>query len=245
MAITPYITSKTALKTYIKQRLGEGVVRVEITDHQLEHAINMAVETFIEKADDGASMRFMQLQTQTDVQKYILPNDVYTVRNIFDSTAYSSQLNVVFPGRFIADTYGATLSTDGGLFSLEVSRQKIEELNFATQVQPIYDFNTSTKELFLLDPPDTGKLIGIIYYQVIDYSLEDSKIYNHKWIKNYATELAREQWGVSTTKFEGTILPSGLQMNPAAFLQKADQEKEKLERELEEVYSLPTDFMVG
>ena len=244
MAISQYIASKTDLKQYIKERLGEPVVRVEIDDVQLEHVINLAVEKFVEKADDGSSIRFMQLATSAGQQKYVLDTDVYTVKKVYAADGNFPEINAVFPDRYMADNYGANLDTQGGLLSLEISRQRIAELDFYLKVQPIFDYNTTTRTLYLLEPPTSG-IVGVLYYEKLDYSEETSSIYDHHWVKRYATELGREQWGVSLTKYEGSMLPSGLTMNPAAMLQKAEQEKEKLEIELQEVYTLPIDYFFG
>lgn len=245
MAITSYIGSKTALKTYLKQRLGEGVVRVEVTDDHIEHCINLAIEKFVEAADDGSSLRFKTIAVTGGTSEYIMDTDVYSIKQVFDGGENFSSLNAVFPGRYIADSYGANLTTAGGLFTLEVTRQKIEELNFHLQVKPSFDYNTTSRQLYLFEAPAANANYGILYYKKMDYSDTTSPIYDHSWIKRYATELLREQWGVSLTKHEGTILPSGLQLNPSAMLQKSDTEKEKLETELYEQWVLPIDYMIG
>jgi len=244
MAITNYINSRTELKDYCLRRLGQPVVRVEVHDSQLEDCINIAVDKFIEYADDGSSMRFgtFQVGGSSSVQ---LPKNVYSVRTVYDTRENVGNLSAVFPGRLIADTYGAKLSAADGLLSLEVTRAKLAELNYMLTVQPIFDYNTTTNTLYFIEPPAGGSTYGMIYYEKLDYSDENSSIYDHSWIKRYATELSREQWGVNLTKYEGSMLPSGLTMNPSAMVQKAEQEREKLEQELQDQWALPIDMFIG
>lgn len=245
MAITPYITSKSALKQYIKERLGEPVIRVEVTDLQIEHAINETVDKFIEFAEDGASLRFMTLPIIAGTQSYKLDNNVHSIRNVFNYS--SAQFNAVFPERVVPDTLGIQMSemTKNGLFSLEVTRQHLAMIDHMTKVDSIYDFNTTTKTLYFIEEPDVSETWGLLFYEKIDHSDGLSNIYDHPWVKKYATELVREQWGVSLTKYEGSQLPAGLTINAAAILQKAETSIEKLDEELETRWSLPVDFFVG
>ncbi len=69
MAISPYIGTLEALKTYIKRRLGSPVVRVELTDAQLLDCIDLALDKFIEIADDGTQMRFKTVSVTAGVQE--------------------------------------------------------------------------------------------------------------------------------------------------------------------------------
>ena len=245
MAITNYITSRTELKAYCLRRLGQPVVRVEVDDTQLEDCINIAVDKFVEYADDGSSMRFGTFGVTAGTHTFTLPKNVYSIRNLYDTQENVGNLSAVFPGRLIADTYGAKLTAADGLLSLEVTRSKLAELSYTLTVQPIYDFNTTTNTLHLLEAPVSNATYGMIYYEKLDYSDTTSSVYDHSWIKRYSTELAREQWGVNLTKYEGSMLPSGLTMNPSAMVQKAEQEREKLEQELQDQWALPIDMFIG
>jgi len=253
MAIAPYITSKQGLKKYIKEVLGEPVVTVQVTDEQLEHIINKVTEKFVDYVSGGTQLRYLNLDISAGIQEYQLAEDVYAIQHIYDTT--SIDLGSVFPeGSFTAGTFSGgfrevshSLGTYGhkhDLLSIELTRQHIQTLNFMLSVQVSFNYNSTSNKLYLMESPKAAKKLGIIYYQIFDYS-GDTHIYDHTWFKRYSVEQARKQWGTNLMKFNGSILPGGLTIDATAILTEAKEEIEKLDQELEEIWREPIDFITG
>lgn len=243
MAITPYVASLSGLMDYIRERLGEPVIRVEVTDDQIRHCINDCIERFTEYAHDGTQLRFKNIPIVAGTKEYTMSTNVQSIIQVFNTTDY--KFDAVFPGRLLADQYGMNVTKTGGLFTLELARQEIELVNFYLKIKEIFDYNSATKTLYFLAPPATTQDYGILYWEIADYSDETSPIYDHSWIKRYSIALVREQWGVNLTKYSGSPLPMGLTMDAQSILQKAQDDKEKLEDELINQWSEPVDFFIG
>lgn len=243
MALSAYIASKNDLKTFIKEKLGEPIVTVEISDTQLDHAINETLEKWIEFAEGGVQYRLMSLSVTPGTKEYILDFDVYSIHKIFDATKIGL-LSAVFPDRMLADFEGMAART-GQLLTIELSRQFLSSIDFIIREKVEFDYNSATRTLYLYEDPKESVNLGITYYQRTNYSDEDSLIYDQQWIKRYSVELARYQWGINLTKYAGTILPEGMLLNAEGILSEAKEVKEKLELELEETWRLPANFEHG
>ena len=245
MAIVPYVASHTDLKTYIKERLGFPVINIEITDEQMNHAINMTIEKFVEIAEGGVNFRFMILAVTAGTQSYTLANDVYSIYNVWDTE--DNNFDAVFPERIVADIFGANTTTivKSDLLTLDMVRGYLKDIDFLLRVQVLFDFNPVTKTFYLIETPSVNINLGVAFYEKIDYSDLDSPVYDHQWVKNYATALSKKQWASNLTKYAGSLLPEGLTMDAATILQEANTEIEKLDLELEEMWQIPIDFFIG
>jgi len=248
MVLGPHIANKSGLKTYIKERLGEPVINVEVSDEQIEHIINETLEKWVEFAEGGTQLRVKTQAIVAGTQSYTMSYDTYAIINLFDSADFNLGSTIfddvnLSPAVDFNPLFNEVMSTD--LLTIELSRQMLESINFMLKVQVLFDYNSTTRELYLIDSPDKTYTGGVVYYQITDYSDESSKIYDHQWIKRYATALTRHQWGSNLTKYSGSPLPAGLQLNAESILSKAETDIEKLDEELELVWRLPTDFAIG
>ena len=73
----------------------------------------------------------------------------------------------------------------------------------------------------------------------------NGKIYDNMFLKEYATALIKEQWGQNLIKFEGMVLPGGVQLNGRQILEDAKQEIESVRQRIYNEYDTPPDFFVG
>lgn len=243
MALSAYINSSDELKAYIKRRLGEPVINVELTDEQLNDSINLAIETFQEFAESGANIRFMTLAQQTGVQEYQLDYDVLAINGVFDTSEIT--LDAPFPDKVVSDHFGTTFGKSE-LLSLQLTRQYLADLKFVQTVPIRYNYNSATNKIYFIANPIEDKTLGIAYYAKTDYTdTTNGPMYNHLWIKKYAVALSREQWAMNLSKYSGSVLPQGLTMNADQILTKANEELEKLQEELNETWTPPVGFYTG
>jgi len=73
----------------------------------------------------------------------------------------------------------------------------------------------------------------------------DTKAYDNLFLKEYATALLKEQWGANLIKFEGMVLPGGVQLNGRQIYEDAKQEIETIRQRIYNEYDTPPDFFVG
>ena len=64
-------------------------------------------------------------------------------------------------------------------------------------------------------------------------------------MRNYATALIKEQWGMNLSKFEGVQLPGGVTLNGRAILEDARAEIALIKETASLQYELPIDFYTG
>ena len=241
MALTPYVSSKELLISYIKEELGEPVIRVEVTKKQIENQINKALDEFIEVADGGVQMRFGSLNTVSETFDYTLNYDVHAVIQVFDDV--NNGWIAVFPDKAQADLYGSKIPPSGDLISVELTRHYLETLEFLFNTNPRFDYNPVTRKLHMFE--DLGNsTVGYAYYQKLDHTSEPN-VYDNVWIKEFSVALTRLMWGRNLTKYTGTMLPGGITQNASEIVSDAKEDIERLRLDLEEKYSLPKDFSVG
>ena len=65
------------------------------------------------------------------------------------------------------------------------------------------------------------------------------------WLKRYATALIKKQWATNIKKFSGLQLPGGVTLDGDKLYQEASEEIAELEKQSQDTFSLPPDFMMG
>lgn len=247
----PRVKSKDDLKQYILRRLGYPVVNIEITDDQLEDIIYETLQKYFQFAYGGTQLRAgVLIPTEDNQREFKLPFEVMSVLRIYDSSfAINTSLQDPFAVNYVvANDFMNFSFFKGNLLTWELVKEFMETMDIKYNVKIEFDFNPVTKKLYFINTPaKKGQKYGIIFYEIPDIDDPDIEnyIYDNKWIKKYATEMARYQWGLNLSKYEGTMLPNGMQLNAEQIKQDAQQELEKLEQELIDVYQLPPDFFVG
>jgi hypothetical protein len=81
-------------------------------------------------------------------------------------------------------------------------------------------------------------------YRIVDPS-DAPKLYNDWWLKKYLTALIKKQWGQNMIKFNGVLLPGGVQLNGRQIYDDGVAEVEKLEQQLKDEYELPPLDLIG
>jgi hypothetical protein len=89
-----------------------------------------------------------------------------------------------------------------------------------------------------------GDYVVAEVYQIIDPDVHLS-IWNDMFMKDYTTQLIKQQWGVNMSKFEGMQLPGGVTVSGRQLYEDATAEIEKLEEKLRLEQELPVDFLIG
>jgi hypothetical protein len=70
-------------------------------------------------------------------------------------------------------------------------------------------------------------------------------LFNDWWLKRYLTATIKKQWGQNLIKFQGVLMPGGVQLNGRQLYDDAVIEIEALVEELKTEYELPPMDMIG
>lgn len=232
--------TKNQFKQYILRKLGSPVINIEITDAQLGDSIDDSVAKFHENHFDGLDMGYIFLDVQTGIHEYTLENNVHEVLDVVGNDGFSYSNDPLLIKESIQ--FGQpNLSQNVDLISVEIWRQNISNLKSFFKQNLLFDFNSTTKKLFIHKTPESN---GVVALQIYKTEVEENfePLYDNIWLKKYATSLSKKQWATNIQKFDGVSLPGGGQINYSDIMSQALEEIEKLEEELEEKYEEPLDF---
>ena len=88
-----------------------------------------------------------------------------------------------------------------------------------------------------------GAIMVIECYANIDASVYN-RVWNDRWVKEYATALIKRSWGNNLKKFSGLQLPGGVTLNGDKIYEEAVEEIRNLESQMETQYGAPLEFMM-
>lgn len=248
--------TRDELIDYCLRSLGSPVVEINVADEQIEDRIDEALQYFREMHPDGSKRFYISHElTQTDIDnKYVTLNeDIHSVVRAIPLTSGSVQGWFSDAWQFMKFTITDFVSGNGTLGDLayyEGMKQHLELLDMKLNGHPILEFDRQEMrvrfhrsdlkvgdyivlEVFGIRDPDTGA--------VSDYN----SLYNHKFVKDYATALIKKQWGVNMSKFEGMLLPGGVQISGRQILEDANIDIERIMTRFREEEDIGPIFFVG
>ena len=237
---------RAEITDYIRMRLGDGIVDVELDKEHYEMAINQALIKYRQRAQNSVEESYCHLQLLPETQEYILPKEVQTVRQIFrrgigSVTGTTASQFEPFASGYL-NTYMLTAGRVGGLtnYELFVDYQKLTMKMFGGFMN--FTFNPATKKLTIVrrmpsqgPNPDIRQQESVLLW--IFNTKPDQMIFNDTyifpWIQEYAYTFSKRIVGEARSKFSQIAGPQGGgSLNGDALKQEAATEMEKLEEEL-------------
>lgn len=248
------ITTRQDLIDYCLRKLGDPVLEINVSDDQIEDKVDDALQKYQEFHSDATIRTYMKHQvTSADVtNKYIpISSDIIFVSKVFPvSTTYGSSGNL-FDIRYqmFLNNMGDFINWAGDLSYLYQMEQYLSMIDQQLHGQPQVTFSRHQDRLYIYGDFNDGDLKEGDYvvaeiYQIVDPETHTS-VYNDMFIKDYTTQLIKQQWGMNMSKFEGMQLPGGVTVNGRQMYDDATAEIEKLEEKLRLEQELPVDFFVG
>lgn len=76
-------TSKKDIFDYVKNRLGGGMVDVELDPDHYETALKAALDRYRQRSSNSVEESYAFLEIQPDQQEYIMPDECQNIRQIF------------------------------------------------------------------------------------------------------------------------------------------------------------------
>lgn len=241
--------SRAEFKEYCLRKLGKPVLKINVSDEQVEDRIDEALKYYYDYHFDGSEkIYYKHVVTEQDrTNKYItLPENILGAVNIFP-IGTGLNTNNLFNIRYqiaLNDLYTLTSVSMVPYYMALTHIQLLEQLLVGQQ--PLR-YNRHTNKLYIdmdWDRVDVGQFILVEAYEVINPDIY-TDAWGDRWLLRYATELIKKQWGSNTKKFGNMKMPDGTIFNGKEIYEEAHDEIEKLESEMINSYSLPANFMVG
>ena len=267
-------STRQGLIDYCLRRLGYPVLEVNVDDDQIDDLIDDAIQYFQERHFDGVERMLLKHEitkenretlktgittttanstvgitttTFTESQNFIqLPDHVLGVERVLKmdaSTISSGMFNIKYQ-IFLNDLYyyGAL-----DLMNYAMTKTYLEDLSRIITPDTQLRFNKKNHRLYLdIDYAQMSDDTFIIIdgYRLLDPS-DAPAIYNDFWLKRYATATIKKQWGMNLIKFNGVLLPGGVQLNGRQIYEDALKEIEEIEYSLRTEYEIPPLDLIG
>ena len=240
------INTKDGLIQYIRTMLGEPILRVEVTDDQIEQHIDDTVQKFTEYAygtlEDTVLVEF------NGKNEYPLPDTITNIIKV--SKGGSSNLTnfgANYGAGYVPNIWSEQFFSSGSDFTGNIIDSIMSVSSIQSTLEKYFgddmyiNFNPYKKTLKLFEP-----YVGpaIIHYEY-EYLADDiDLIYNHEWVKKYSTALVKFQWGNNTGKFD-QVLVGGARINYSDIKNEAQQELDVLREELITKWSDVAPILIG
>mgnify|MGYP001367974550 FL=1 len=232
-------TKKQEIYDYVYALLGGGMVDVELDPVHYETALNKALSKFRQRSDNSVEESYLFMPTIEDQNTYVLPENVIEVRRIFrrsigsrsgggDGGTLFEPFNMAY-----TNTYLLSSSNMGGLATYDLFSQYQELVGrmFGSYIE--FKWNTTTKELTMLQRPRTKETLLLFAY---NYRPDEQLLSDYlasQWIKDYTVATCKFMLGEARSKFAQIAGPQGgSSLNGDALKAEATAELEKLEMDV-------------
>ena len=254
------ITTRTQFKDYCLRRLGFPVIDINVDDDQVDDRIDDAIQYWQDYHFDGMQkVYYIHTVTQEDIDnKYLDMSNITDTSNnattvlgvtrmfpIQDSQAtinmfdlrYQLRLNELYD--FTSASYINYTLTQQHLRSLEIMFTGEVPIRFQRHMQRLFiDWAWGSSQA------PVGTVSVLECYTTLNPDFY-GQVYNDRWLKEYATELIRKQWGSNLKKFGGIQLPGGVVLNGDKIYEDAETEIRRLEQEMENNYGGVLEFYLN
>ena len=244
------ITTRQQFKDYILRRLGSPVIDINVDDEQIEDRIDDALLKFRDyHFDDMQHVYYPHQITNTDRNNgYItLPDDFVGVTRVFDINDSYGAMNL-FNIRYQLHLNELFNISSVSVVPYVVAMRHIEFLEEVFVGKKPIRYNRNTDKLYIdmnwKDDTVTGMYVIIDGYREVNPE-ENPDVWEEPWLKQYATQLVKRQWGEHLKLYEGMNLPGGITFNGQKIWDEAQEEIQKLEDQVINDYSLPVTDMIG
>jgi hypothetical protein len=242
-------TSRAEFKANCLRRLGAPVIEINVDEDQVEDRVDEALRYYWDYHFDGSDKTYYKyVVTQTDIDnKYItMPDNIIGVVNLFD-IGQGLNTNNLFNIRYQIALNDLYTLTSVSMVPYYMAIQHIQFLEMILVGKQQLRYNRHMNKLYIdMDWHliNVGDYIICEAYQIVDPDVY-TKAWSDRWLLRYGACLIKQQWGTNLKKFDGMKMPGGLTFNGQKIYDEATQEREELEHEMINSYSMPVTDMIG
>ena len=267
-------TTRTDFKEYCLRSLGKPVIEINVDPDQVEDRIDEALQYFAQYHYDGIERVYLKYQLSAADITRARGNDSGTVATDVDgsttATWYEQQNWIPVPSSVVSIVKVFPLTDKAALNMFDIRYQlRLNDLYDFSSTSIIH-YDMTMQHLDLLDsiligqkPIRHNQHQNRLYvdmdwrhdivdgeYMVIEAirKLDPATypdVWNDMFLKRYATQLIKRQWGANLIKFQGIQMLGGVALNGEQLYTQAQEELIKLEEQMQLAYELPPEIMIG
>lgn len=243
------ITTLTQMKNYVLRKLGSPVINIEIASVQLEQCIEDGVQ-IINRYMYGESIYrdYLTFSATSGTDEYSLSGN--NVTEVFEfvhntttngiNTLFSPMNTLLYSDWVVKGNYPGAGSSNLSMTNYNISMNYLEEINRMFGREYSVDYRPLSQTL-KITPTPIEDLVGII---LVYRKSEAVQVYNHPFCKKLCVALAKQQWGMNSSKYSGVQLPGGGSINSERLIDEGKQEEEQILEKIRNE-SEPIDFFIA
>jgi len=246
-------TLKQEVFTYVANRLGEGIVDLELDPAHYETAYERSVNTYRTRAQNAYEESYSLLTLVKSQNTYVLPAEVQSVRQVFrrtmgDSTGGQGSSFDPFSSATL-NVYLLNYTNAGGLATFEMYTQYVEMAMRMFGGYMNYNFAPVTKQLTIMrDPKASGEQVLLWTYNLKPETILLQDIAIKQWIRDFTYAGAKMIIGEAREKFATIAGPQGgTPLNGSSLKAEAQAEMDRLIQDLSTFvdHSEPLSWVIG
>jgi hypothetical protein len=256
----PAVNNRTTFKDYCLRRLGFPVIELNLDDDQIEDRIDDALQYWQDYHFDGTQkVYYIKAIDQNDINNKYLDMteardssnnalDIIGVTRIFPVTDSQASINM-FDLRYQLRLNELYDFTSASYINYTLTQQHLRSLEIMFSGEVPIRFQRHMQRLFIdwawgYSEAPVGTHVIAECYANIDPTIYE-RVWNDRWLKEYATALIKRTWGNNLKKFAGIQLPGGITLNGDKIYEEAVAEIEKLETEMQVEYGSPLEWFMN
>jgi len=246
-------TLKQEVFTYVANRLGEGIVDLELDPAHYETAYERSLNTYRTRAQNAYEESYSLLSLVKNQNTYVLPAEVQSVRQVFrrtmgDSTGGQGTSFDPFSSATL-NVYLLNYTNAGGLATFEMYTQYVEMAMRMFGGYMNYNFAPVTKQLTIMrDPKASGEQVLLWTYNLKPETILLQDIAIKQWIRDFTYAGAKMIIGEAREKFATIAGPQGgTPLNGSSLKAEAQAEMDRLIQDLSMFvdHSEPLSWVIG
>jgi hypothetical protein len=243
------IGSRDDLINYCKRKLGEPVVKINVDKQQVEDRVDDALQYMANYHYDGIERYYLKyiIQSADITNGYIDINDPLVI-SVIRCFPIDSQTINMFDVRYQIHLNDFYNFNNVNMIHYDMAMQNLALMDFFFNTKKQFRFNRHQNRIHLdidwtmdIQP---GQFILFECYRALDPQTW-TDLYNDQFLKEYTTELLREQWGENMKKYGEIRLPGGVILNGQKIYDEAIRNKERLETRVRTELTEPPFMIVG
>lgn len=250
------VNSRQTLIDHCLRRLGAPVIEINVDDEQIEDKVDDAIQFYQEYHVDATVKRYYKhlvTADDIDIQYFQLQDiDILSISRMLPITSSYQASRGMFDVKYqlMLNDMASMNSFIGDLAYHNQMQQYLSLLDDMLSGAPQVTFNRKLNRVYIFgDIADgdikAGDYIVFEVYRLVDKDLIDGRFWNDMFLKDYVTQLIKQQWGMNLIKFDNMILPGGVTLNGRQMYDDATAEIEKIRENMRLEYEFPPDFYVG
>ena len=254
------LTNREEFKDYCLRRLGFPVIELNLDVDQIEDRIDDALQYWQDYHFDGTQkIYYVKAIRQVEIdQKYLdlkealdndgNPMDIIGVTRIFPVSDSQSTVNM-FDLRYQLRLNELYDFTSASYINYTLTQQHLRSLELLFTGEVPIRFQRHTQRLYIdwawgAQEAPVGTVVIAEAYANIDPTLY-GRVWNDRWLKEYATALIKRNWGANLKKFNNLQLPGGVTLNGDKIYDEAFDEIKALEAQMQIEYGAPLEWFLN